>query len=284
MPVGERHNSESPQQSISQREIDVFSLLLQMNLSSIIVKLPTGIQTFLRSTFKRAPFTYTLRTGVHVVIEDRSDFSIYTELFVCGDYDEAIKLATENRKTSRQELFIMDLGANKGFFLLRLIDRLRAWKIPTALTGLAIEGAKDTFIELVHRVSSYPDLANVNCIQKLVGARTGSASLTGGHSSSLASVSENGQNRVDYVDLNSLTGHVETIDLLKCDIEGSEQAFVENYPELLQKVKIMILEVHPRQCNADAVMKIIEHTGLEIISVEEGFYGAKLYTLKRPQS
>ena len=36
---------------------------------------------------------------------------------------------------------------------------------------------------------------------------------------------------VPYIDIDAMMQGVEQIDLLKCDIEGSELQFVENYPE-----------------------------------------------------
>ena len=39
-------------------------------------------------------------------------------------------------------------------------------------------------------------------------------------------------------------GNVSRIALLKCDIEGSEFDFIENYPSLLEKVSVAVFEFH----------------------------------------
>ena len=46
------------------------------------------------------------------------------------------------------------------------------------------------------------------------------------------------------MDLNSVTADMPVVHLIKCDIEGSEFAFLENYAELLGKTRRVVIEFH----------------------------------------
>jgi len=48
---------------------------------------------------------------------------------------------------------------------------------------------------------------------------------------------------VDYIDLEAIIGG-RPIDLLKIDIEGAEYDFVDNYPDLLEQARVVLMEIH----------------------------------------
>jgi FkbM family methyltransferase len=47
------------------------------------------------------------------------------------------------------------------------------------------------------------------------------------------------------------------ISLLKIDIEGAEQSVLQACPEILTRVDSMLIEIHPHQCDKDAVIDIL---------------------------
>jgi hypothetical protein len=67
--------------------------------------------------------------------------------------------------------------------------------------------------------------------------------------------------RASYVDLSVLLGSTARIDLLKCDIEGAELLFLQNYPDLLQKVDVAVFEFHRDMCDVDRCQALLVEYG-----------------------
>jgi hypothetical protein len=73
---------------------------------------------------------------------------------------------------------------------------------------------------------------------------------------------KNGQGEVvSYVDLSAHFASVECIDLLKCDIEGSEQRFFETYPDVLTKTRAVVVEFHPEFCDPAVCIGLLKGAG-----------------------
>ena len=68
---------------------------------------------------------------------------------------------------------------------------------------------------------------------------------------------------VPFVDVEAAVEHWPAIDLLKCDIEGAELLFLENYAGLLAKVDVAIFELHPNICDAQKAADIITSAGFD---------------------
>src|SRR5690349_11966904 len=62
-----------------------------------------------------------LRSGLRVEIRNRSDWVIYNEVFVNGEYDAPIAYALDKHK-AKHPLVIIDLGGNVGYFVFRCAD------------------------------------------------------------------------------------------------------------------------------------------------------------------
>jgi FkbM family methyltransferase len=62
--------------------------------------------------------------------------------------------------------------------------------------------------------------------------------------------------------LNNLAGDDGIVDLMKVDIEGSEEAFLGADPNLLRRVRSIVIELHPSLCDTARVEKMLR-----------GFYG-----------
>ena len=63
---------------------------------------------------------------------------------------------------------------------------------------------------------------------------------------------------VKYVDLNSIMKVGEKIYLLKCDIEGAELQFLENYADLLGNVEAAVFELHPKICDSKKCIGLLK--------------------------
>jgi hypothetical protein len=66
---------------------------------------------------------------------------------------------------------------------------------------------------------------------------------------------------VAFVDVDALIKDKFEIDLLKCDIEGAELMFIENYGDLLRRVRTAVLELHHHQCDTKRCVRLLESLG-----------------------
>lgn len=213
----------------------------------MLAALKTEVQKYL---WRRMRLNWTLPSGVHIEVTTLSDWIHYNNIFVDGEYDLPICMALENR----QHIEVLDLGANIGFFTLRLIDRARQAKASFHIT--AVEGNPNTAREFNVRLAQQklePD--SVKAINALVGERNGKGAITNFDLDGLNRVTNSGT-EVDYIDINSLLDS-NSVDLLKCDIEGSEQLLLENYSDLMRRVRVAVFELHHTLCDTDKCMAIL---------------------------
>ena len=81
----------------------------------------------------------------------------------------------------------------------------------------------------------------------LVGLKEGEAYISASHvhyGNAISSRAKAGAIGVPFVNLIEILRHADEIDLLKCDIEGAEFEFIENYEDLLKKVRAAVFEFH----------------------------------------
>jgi FkbM family methyltransferase len=205
---------------------------------------------------------WTLRSGVVVRIENDSDWFVFNEIFASKEYDSAFQLFLP---CSSVRPLILDLGANVGYFALRIADEL-------LLSGcqdfeiISVEASPVNFRGLAYRLGQ-PALKNkVKAILGLAGEKTGTAKIfhSGQHfgHSALGNMADTKAPVVSYIDIDALTAGREKIDFLKCDIEGSEEVFLKSYGGLLQKVDNAVFEFHAGECNVDNCHKLLEEAGL----------------------
>jgi FkbM family methyltransferase len=74
-------------------------------------------------------------------------------------------------------------------------------------------------------------------------------------------VSSDGDILVEGITMNSLleglVGANGTVDLMKVDIEGSEEAFLCENPDLLKRVHRLVVELHPYLCDTERVEEVL---------------------------
>lgn len=226
--------------------------------------LPFRVKRAMRSAaFEALDLRCELTSGLQVRVASQSDWAIYNEVFGSGDYDPAILMGLE-RAGETGQLRILDLGANVGFFTLRCVELSRRQPRPPTLQVTAIEGNPNCFRELTTRLCRDNHLTWVTPIHGLVGERSGTAAISDLEFSGQNEVGVNpskGHFLVDYVDLEKALG-AGGIGLLKCDIEGSELVFLHNYPELLQRTEVAVLELHHEKCERGDCIALLRAAGL----------------------
>ena len=109
---------------------------------------------------------------------------------------------------------------------------------------------------------------HLNIVNGLVGELQGEAKIIEQdfHVMNTVSFDNNEPNGryVKFIDLNSLFPENVEIDLMKCDIEGSELIFLENYQNLLTRVKSAVFELHHNKCDTARCREILKNAGLII--------------------
>ena len=74
---------------------------------------------------------------------------------------------------------------------------------------------------------------------------------------------------VTYSKLLEEIGSPMNIDLMKIDIEGSEEAFICDLPDIFQHVERLVIEIHPNLCDAHRVMDTLHNQFHQISEIKD---------------
>jgi hypothetical protein len=83
---------------------------------------------------------WTLKSGVKFTIRSASDWMMFCDIFLDGEYDKPIHRALSANVTSGV-VRVLDLGANSGFFTFCLADRAQQAAFPGSIQIVAVEGS-----------------------------------------------------------------------------------------------------------------------------------------------
>lgn len=150
---------------------------------------------------------------------------------------------------------VVDLGANIGLTSLYYARRFH----PTVLVAVEPDPANARLA----RRNLEPWGASL--IEAAIGPEDGVAWFDSSRDSNLGSVgSSQSGSQVQMVSMSTLieTSGIETIDLLKMDIEGGEQALLTGDTAWLSSVNAIVAEFHP---------SVVDYAGLVQILVDSGF-------------
>ena len=228
---------------------------------------------------RRMHFDFKLRSGIEVIVRNYADWCTYNDLFVNGEYKEAIDdaIAEWSPAAGRERLCVLDLGANTGYFTLQIAD-VFLHKCPAGELAIRPVEASPTVVEELRRRLIIPGgRVDAKIINGLVGKREGVARLNLGKEDTVNFVGETGDGgqwkatrgaeTVNYVDLDALTSEMRVVHLIKCDIEGSEFAFLENYADLLKKTRRVVIEFHSHFGDIAKATETLRNMGFSKVSV-----------------
>lgn len=248
--------------------------------------LPAAGRRYLRQAlFDWLQLTWTTSAGVQIRVGTYNEWIIYNEIFVDGEYDAAIQRSLDQLPPDRP-LRVLDLGANVGFFTLRLFDRLRARGLDDSRCDVTLVDA-DAAILPVLDARLHADNAlrgAIRVIHGAVGTLAANAAFSRSADSpgegSLAASSERAAVAVAAVDLDGLMADAPAIDLVKCDIEGAELAFFEQCGSLLAKTAVLVVEIHAGRSPVADCRERLAAAGLtrESILRDRGGCALHLYT------
>lgn len=213
----------------------------------------------------RRHLQHTLPSGLRVEIGSFSDWVVYNEVFVDGEYDAVIDAVIQ---TPRPQVWTLDLGANVGMFTLRLMDRwLRSSRGDSRHHVICVEGAPSTFRVLSKNLSQPPLESACTLHLGLAGQRSGTASISTSAHTGVNSIVDRSPSfsrvHVPFVDITQLLPPDARIALLKCDIEGAEELFLANYADLLLRVDEAVVELHHQFCSPTRCRELLAQAGLD---------------------
>lgn len=238
--------------------------------------------------FEEMKLRWTLGSGTRIQVLSRADWTLYNDIFVEGEYDPALIALVQNLSGDSKAL-VVDLGANVGFFSLRVFHVFALRSIsPGRLHVFAVEPSSANLRELERRLQAQAEWSRcVSIVPGLVGEkRTGSAQLFESHNYHMTTLVESmkypGARRTvaSYVDLDQILPRDVSIDLLKCDIEGAELAFAQTYVSLLRRVRIAIFEVHDNVREVGELRQALGSAGLtqERVLVDRGNTSVRMFS------
>jgi FkbM family methyltransferase len=211
-----------------------------------------------------------LPSGILIEIKSPADWEVYNEVFVEGEYDRAIIGALD--QSSAGGITVLDVGANMGFFSLRVLDLAHRTGRPDLRLNLwMVEGSPRVLAELKKRQAFQTLLSRgAHLIEGLAGKKQGGAVLQewDHHSYNTIMESVGGYKTVpvQFVDLEPLLDKAPSIDLLKCDIQGAEEFFLESYPGILAKCRATVIELHHWLCDTERCVRLLRKAGFVRIS------------------
>ena len=163
---------------------------------------------------------------------------------------------------------ILDVGAHIGTFALWCASRAPAARI------LCIEANPGTF-RILHKNVERWSYAGIEL--QIEHAAAGAADgeelrmFEPVGSSMSARVDKSGSVQVSSLSFASLVQlcapNGEVIDLAKIDIEGSEEALICSNPNVLRRIRALVVELHPDLCDSLRVEKILRNTYSSVIEI-----------------
>jgi FkbM family methyltransferase len=167
-----------------------------------------------------------------------TDILVIEEIFLKGEYDCVLN------SDLKDPALIVDLGANSGY-------SVRLWS-QKYTTGRIIAVEPDPENARMCRMNCRLGkcLDRVDVIPAFVGGREGKATLINSGSEwsyTMSKGAESGKQSIDVMTIPQILAQVGAkgcIDLLKCDIEGTERELFEHAHDWLRRVRNIVVELH----------------------------------------
>lgn len=228
------------------------------------VKFSNLTKRFVREPLAKDPVWVTLFDGIEICIDSKHTLYQFANLFVSGEYSSALEL-------TNQPSVVVDIGANRGLFTLLAAHYLRQRSTPLP-RFICVEAAKTNYLRLQAHIQAN-SLQNATTLihGAVTGKREGHTSLYfNPRSHGMSTITQKRRllttERVDIIDLSRALNDVANVDLMKIDIEGSEQAMIQEYPDILKRVAVLVVEFHFRQVDYQVCKDTLKQCGLHFFS------------------
>jgi FkbM family methyltransferase len=174
------------------------------------------------------------------------DVGNFKEIFEWNVYGESFK----RRKV------IVDVGAHIGLFTIKHARNTE--KI------VAIEPSPKNF-NILEENLKINDIKNVEMLNVAISNRKGYSFLYGsGGSASIVKTSTNEKYTIKLTTLDNICKYLKSIDLMKIDVEGAEELVLRGGKNTLEKVKKIVMEVHPNLVKEEKIIDLLSRRGFKI--------------------
>ena len=205
--------------------------------------------------------------GTRLKIASFMDHLVFKEIFTDKIYDEFIIRALKKGSNENEPRRVFDIGANLGFFTVRCCEIWNQLGTNADLDFVIYEPSENCIGRLKENLKGF-DQKNFSfdIRNKLVGKKNGwdwfledkDHHLGQCVSPKIEKKGHRYSRKIGYHDM-SQDLELSKIDLLKCDIEGSEVEFLRNFSSSLNGVHSIIIETHGQKAK-DYVCKKMKET------------------------
>lgn len=219
------------------------------------------------------PFDVVIDPGVKIHVRHACDFTIFRDIFDEQEYKLALDATVQ--EFNGHPTFIVDLGMNVGYFAQYAAARLLSEEQPFVIHGF--EAESENVAECRRRLAeSFQQITKgsngeIQITEGLIGEREGFGCLRLSTSHPAHRLVKAGGRPMPFCDIEKTLPRVR-VDLLKCDIDGAEEAFVSNYAELIKRTKRVVIEMHSSYCDIKRTRGMLIASGLighEILAARE---------------
>lgn len=153
---------------------------------------------------------------------------------------------------------ILDVGAHIGTFAIWVFG------VNSNSRVLSVEANPSTYqVAKLNSTATAKGRAKWQVIHGAAGAKDGEILFLSDTGPTMSHyICREGTVKVRCVSLTALIDRIApgglSIDLVKIDIEGSEEAFLFATPDALKRVDCLVIELHPQLCNSDQVRLLLE--------------------------
>lgn len=206
---------------------------------------------------------WALPSGLKVTLASWAEWVTYNDIFVDGEYDVPIRHAVKHAKPGD---VVLDIGGNVGYFALRMADFWVRERSAEDLRIVGVEGSPETYALLQARLDQEALAGRVDYRFGLAGERSGEAKICTSefHVTNSIVTGDGSGTSVPFLDLTKVVPEDARIALIKCDIEGAEMMFVENYPDLLRRTDSIVIELQHEMYDSKRCVKLLEEAGLTL--------------------
>ena len=208
------------------------------------------------------PLNMSTRSSLKVAIANRSEIQLYQQIFVKDIFNlENLPMVLPLKKP-----VVFDLGANCGFFSLRILDIYPEAKI------YAFEPQHSLVKSFNNCVTQNQLSDKVEIRQTAVGDKNGKSIFYENRSPISASLLKEKVSRrsirkkyeIDLISVDQFCedSDVSSVDILKVDVEGSEIDVLKGAKDIMNSVKVLYIEVHPPFATANQIENILNQYNL----------------------
>ena len=220
--------------------------------------------------------------GTKLKVNSFMDYLVFKEIFIDKIYDEYIFHALNKCLQTNKPKKVIDLGANLGFFSVRCCEIWLQLGSNLKIDFMLYEPSLNCIGRIDKNLKCFSSRnISYNIWNNLVGKKSGFDWFIEDidhHIGQCVSkrIDKKGNRYSRKIGYSDLSKNLETsiIDLIKCDIEGSEIEFVKNYNSSLKNVNSIIIETHGDEAK-DFVCKKMKEIGFSIYNKKEIYNNSK---------